>query len=157
VESKLGQGSSFFVYLPKHQGQELAPATQEDDASHGTGRILFVDDQEMVLKAVSTMIKELGYEIASTTDPENLLKIFLDDPGRFDLVIADYDMPQMTGLELSQKILSISPGTPVILISGSASPDIQIRAREAGVKEVVNKPLMVADIAEKIKKVLRAR
>jgi signal transduction histidine kinase/CheY-like chemotaxis protein len=157
VESKPGQGSSFFVYLPKHQGQEWAPAARKDEASHGTGRILFVDDQEMVLKAVGTMIKELGYEVASTTDPEDLLKIFRDDPGKFDLVIADYDMPQMTGLELSQKILSIRPSIPVILISGSASPDIMAKARDLGIREVVIKPLLVADIAEKIKKVLRAR
>ena len=80
--------------------------------------------------------------------------MFLDNPGRFDVVITDQTMPVMTGLDLAKELVKARPDIPIILCTGysdNASPEI---AKEAGIREFLMKPLTKRELAEAIRRAL---
>ena len=90
----------------------------------------------------------------ATTVSAEALKVFSSDPSRFDLVITDQTMPKLTGLNLARKLLKIRSNIPIILCTGysdSVSPE---KAKEAGIKEFLMKPLGKQELAEVIRRVL---
>jgi CheY-like chemotaxis protein len=75
---------------------------------------------------------------------------------RFDLVITDLTMPKMTGIELSAKLHSINPDVPVILCTGFSAAISQEKLAQAGIREVIMKPIISSELANTIDKVLNA-
>jgi PAS domain S-box-containing protein len=118
VDSEPDKGTAFHVYLPKAGTPASADTVSSRTIQGGKERILFVDDEEMLVELNSQRLERLGYEIVSSTGSREALDIFKADPGRFDLVITDYTMPNMTGLELAQALVEIRPDIPIILCSG---------------------------------------
>lgn len=80
--------------------------------------ILFIDDEEMIVNLTRDMLKELGYQVAAQADGLEALKIFQDQPEKFDLVITDQSMPHMTGMQLAQEFRHLRPDIPIILCTG---------------------------------------
>lgn len=117
-------------------------------------RILFVDDEEVLVIMVETMLRRLGYGVVSTTSSAEALRLFKEDPGQFDLVITDYTMPYLTGLALAKKLLTIRPDVPIILSTGFSETLLEKTAKRAGIKEVIQKPLVRREIAAVIRGVL---
>ena len=154
VDSEPGKGSTFTVYFPK-VAEELAtePAT-DHGLPTGSERILFVDDEEALLQMGEELLAELGYEVVCRMSSREALSLVKDDPSRFDLVITDQTMPDMTGFELAREILAVRPDMPVILATGFSSLVNEDSAREAGIKAFVMKPLTKKDIATTIREVL---
>jgi CheY-like chemotaxis protein len=89
-----------------------------DRTNNHNGRILLVDDNLNGLVARRSVLEELGYDITATTDPFEALTLFASH--RFDLLITDYKMPRLDGLELIRKIRQSNSDVPIILISGFA-------------------------------------
>jgi CheY-like chemotaxis protein len=83
-----------------------------------TGRILLVDDNKMGLSARKSVLEELGYTITASTCADEALTYFEND--NYDLVVTDYKMPRMDGVELITKVRSHRPDVPVIMLSGFA-------------------------------------
>ncbi|HEX6017964.1 MAG TPA: response regulator, partial [Burkholderiaceae bacterium] len=92
----------------------------------------------------------LGYEPIGFTSSVAALQSFRDSPGRFDLVLSDEAMPEMTGSELAQSIRAIRGDIPIVLMSGYVTPALTQRARDAGVADVLAKPLVAHDIARSL-------
>jgi CheY-like chemotaxis protein len=112
-----------------------------------------VDDEEINTALFGKMIRHLGYKVTVTVDSLKALKLFTESPYKFDLVLADQTMPHLTGAELCKEIKKINPKTPVIIITGTANMHFEI-LREAGVREVILKPVRLNAIKESLAKYL---
>lgn len=147
VESRLGEGAAFTVYLPS-TGEVATPLPAQHSVPPGRGEtILLVDDEEPLVRLGEEMLAELGYEPVGFTSSAQALEAFRADPGRFDAVLSDEAMPGMTGSELVLRLRGLHATIPIVLMSGFVSPALLVRAREAGVAEVLGKPLAARDIA----------
>ena len=154
VESKVGEGTAFTVYLP--WSSAVAPQTQGDEEpAPGEGQtILLVDDEEALVRLGEEMLAELGYEPVGFTSSAAALEAFRESPGRFDAVLSDEAMADMNGTDLAKALREIRPDIPIILMSGYVSPLFAARARNIGVAEVLSKPLVARDIARSLAGVL---
>ncbi len=156
VNSSPGKGTTFSVYLPRLKEKAPAERNLPCPLPRGSGRILFVDDEETLADLGKEMLTDLGYEVVSLTCSREALVVFRAQPAWFDLVFTDYTMPQMTGTELAQRILSLRPDVPVVLCTGYSEAITEQMAREAGVTAFVMKPLSLREIAEVVSKALGA-
>ena len=154
VQSELGKGSTFYVFLPLAESIEVAEAQPEEDIPKGSGHILFVDDEQSLVEVGNEMLQEIGYTVSIKTDAREALEEFRAQPDSFDLVITDKNMPVMTGFELAQEIVRIRPDIPLILCSGYHDEVDVDKARKLGFREIIVKPLSLRDMAETIKNVL---
>ncbi len=155
VESRIGEGSLFTVYMPWH-GDVSAPESAAEKVEPGSGEtILLVDDEETLVRLGEEMIAELGYEPVGFTSSVAALATFRAEPARFNAVLSDEAMPDMTGSELAREIRKIRPDIPIVLMSGYVTAALSTRARDAGVVEVLNKPLARRDIARSLAGALR--
>jgi CheY-like chemotaxis protein len=150
VESAPGEGTMFTVYLPSSDAR-VAKAGASETAPTGNGEtILLVDDEEPLVRLGEEVLASLGYEPAGFTSSIAALTAFTEDPSRFDAVLTDESMPEMTGSELVRAIRAARPDIPVVIMSGFVSPALVARARAAGIAHVVSKPLVERDIARSV-------
>ena len=150
VDSRVGAGSAFTVYLPWH-GSAQANEAQSDPVARGSGEtILLIDDEEALVRLGEEMMAELGYEPVGFASSAAALQSLRNTPQRFDAVLSDEAMPEMTGSELAREIRRIRPDIPIVLMSGYVTPALIDRAREIGVKNVLAKPLAARDIARSL-------
>ena len=156
VESRLGEGSTFTVYLPWQSCVTAAPAVAPADVPTGDGQtVMLVDDEEALVRLGEEMIAGLGYEPVGFTSSAAALACLRADPGRFHAVLSDEAMPEMTGSELVAEIRKIRPDLPIVMMSGYVTAALSERAREAGVAEVLAKPLAARDIARSLANALQ--
>jgi CheY-like chemotaxis protein len=120
----------------------------------GTGRILFVDDEEAIVEWGQGVLTRLGYTVIASRSSGEALEAFKKD-GAFDLVITDHTMPGMTGLLLAAELLKIRPDLPIILCTGYSESVSRETALGVGIKEFLMKPLSKEQIARSIHKVLQ--
>ncbi len=147
VDSTAGQGTTFGVYLP-WQRYEAPMAASEEAIAPGEGQtVLLVDDEEALVRLGEETLAELGYEPIGFTSAQHALEAFRATPERFDAVLTDEAMPGMAGSELAAEIRRLRPDVPVVLMTGFVNPAIAARARDAGVADVLVKPLGSRDIA----------
>jgi PAS domain S-box-containing protein len=147
-------GTTFNILFPLYRGQAVEAHTLNTLVKTGRGRILFVDDEEGVIVSGRGILEQLGYEITSTTSPIEALELFTSDPDAFDLVLTDLTMPKMTGLELSERILKIRADTPIVLCTGFSLGISPERIRDAGISELVMKPMVASELSEAVYKAL---
>jgi PAS domain S-box-containing protein len=156
VESRVGAGSTFTVYLP-WQGSAQATEAQIEPVASGNGEtILLVDDEQALVRLGEEMMAGLGYEPVGFASSTAALATFREMPQQFDAVFSDEAMPDMTGSELAREIRRIRPDIPIVLISGYVTPALIERARDLGVAEVLLKPLVARDLARSLAAALHA-
>jgi PAS domain S-box-containing protein len=155
VESEMGKGTEFHVYLPLHRetGGKLEVEAVADIPG-GKERILFVDDEEVLVQLGKDMLSGLGYEVIEKTGSVEALELFRARPDRFDLVITDMTMPNMTGIELARELMLIRPGIPVILCTGFGEAITLERVKSVGLRELILKPIIRRQIAEAVRRAL---
>jgi len=154
VDSTLGQGTRFDVYLPEIH-KDFSSKTKVAQVYHtGKETVLFVDDEPELVNMSKQMLDLLGYNAVSRTSSLDALKLFQHDPYRFDLVITDMTMPNMTGEKLAGKILAIRPDIPVILCTGYSENISEEAAKRIGISAFMMKPLVMRDLANTIREVL---
>jgi CheY-like chemotaxis protein len=158
VDSRPGAGTTFSVYLPLTEAeptQESAPLA----APTGNGEtILIVDDEESLVRLAEEVLAALGYEPVGCVGPQEALRVFRAAPGRFDAVLTDVIMPEVSGTELIAELRRLRPELPAVLVSGYVGADLMAAARAAGAQAVLTKPLTAADLAHCLAEVLtRAR
>jgi CheY-like chemotaxis protein len=154
VDSKPGKGASFFVYFPTNTEDATSEKEENLPVPTGVENILFIDDEKMMVTIGKKMLEMLGYTVTAIDDSIDAYETFCAHPDNFDLIITDQTMPNMTGVELAKKILSIRPDMPIILCSGYSSQIDEVKAQEIGIKAYVTKPLMKKDFATLVREVI---
>lgn len=154
VESKAGHGTTFHVFFPVAATEAEAIPFTNGPLPGGSEHILFLDDEMVLAHMGKEMLKRLGYRVTVRTSSVEAFEAFRAQPEKFDLVITDQTMPNMTGEELAKKILAIRPEIPIILYTGYSTLIDEAKAKAAGIKELVAKPIEKALLAKTIRKVL---
>jgi PAS domain S-box-containing protein len=155
VESELSQGTSFTIYLPAVAEVSRIEAADREKIVTGRGeRVLFVDDEEALTKVAQRVLKGLGYKVTVTNSSLEALRLFVEEPQGFDLIVTDQIMPGMTGLELARVCEAIRPGIPIVLATGFSHVVDAAVAREAGIRVFAAKPLTKGELAQTIRQAL---
>ena len=118
--------------------------------------ILVVDDEETVAKFITEMLKNKGYIVTTLNSSRQALTYFDDHRDSVNLIITDQTMPEMTGAELAQSVLSINPNMKIFIVTGYSEEIDSERAYQLGIKEYLAKPLRLSDLAEKVQRHLAA-
>jgi len=156
VESQLGKGTRFDVYLPGYTEEENETGENIKSLPLGKERILFIDDEENLVDIMRDLLQRLGYRVAVTRHPLDALEWFREDPYRFDLVITDAEMPQMTGDRLAKELLAIRKDLPIIMCTGFSEKINRENIKAMGVRHLLMKPITFRNLAEVIREVLDA-
>ena len=154
VESQLGKGTTFTIYLPITKKRPANGADTPEQLPKGMERILFVDDEVPIAKMGGRILEQQGYFVTTTTSSTEALALFQAAPADFDLVITDMTMPDMTGDRLAAKLMKIRPDIPVILCTGYSTKISDKTAIEIGIRAFAYKPVAKAELAKIVRKVL---
>ncbi|MGH1366555.1 MAG: PAS domain-containing hybrid sensor histidine kinase/response regulator [Calditrichia bacterium] len=155
LESELGHGTSFHIYLPvatssvdkQEKRQALAPTT-------GTETILIVEDEHMLVNLLSTIFERNGYNILVARDGEEAVRVFEEQRESIDLVFADSGLPEKSGFEAFTEMQAIEPGVKAVFASGYFDPELKTRMEMAGINDFIQKPYSPKKVVEQIRQVL---
>ena len=168
VETELGRGTTFFIYLPAYEADsDRAPVADSDRASvkeskaqespalpQGQGEtILLVEDNEDLRKAGQNILESLGYRVLTAANGREALTVY-ETGGSVDLVITDVVMPEMGGKELVQELRRSDPDLKVLAITGYVADEIVQELREVGFLDVISKPFAIETLARVIRRAL---
>jgi two-component system cell cycle sensor histidine kinase/response regulator CckA len=155
AESEIGKGTEFHVYFPLlMETWDKQEAKDEAPIAGGKEHILFVDDEEVLVQLGMRILTGLGYNVVGMTSSLEALELFQAKPDRFDLVITDTTMPNLTGIELAQEFMRIRSDIPIILCTGFSEAITQERAKVIGIKDFIMKPMIKNQIAPAIRRIL---
>jgi len=162
VHSRPGKGSEFKIYFPTHSAKNLAEKADIFLTNERTGiknllHVLFVDDEDIILKVAKSMLDRLGCRATTMTDPLAALARFKKDPLAYDLVITDMYMPHMNGDCLAQSIKAIRTDIPVFICTGFSNDISSDMMVQTGIRAVLSKPLSIKEISDKIGEILKPK
>jgi len=157
IAGEPGQGSTFKIYLPRQD--ETHPATPGEGFKAalpvGTETILLVEDEEAILGMTKRMLERLGYTVLAAHTPGEALSIVNEPTHRvIHLLMTDVIMPEMNGLDLSEKILSLHSGLKCLFMSGYTADVIAHHGVLDKNVQFINKPFSMQDLAVKLRRVL---
>jgi signal transduction histidine kinase len=156
VRSQKGQGTTFTIYLPAsdkavHEAPTATPAQLE-----GTGTILIVDDEEMILDVGKALLEKLGYRILTAASGPAALEILRRNPAEIDLVILDMIMPEMNGAETYKRLKEIDPGLRVLLCSGYSMDGVANDILRDSTDGFIQKPFDINKLSVKVRELLES-
>jgi CheY-like chemotaxis protein len=164
VESERGKGATFMVYLPTIEDVAVAVVATSDESSasvvplvaSGGQHILYVDDDESLILLIQRLLERRGYRVSGYTNQDEALAALRVTPEAFDLVVSDFKMPGMSGLDVARAVRTIRADLPVVIASGFIDESLQMQAAGAGVRELIFKANAVEDLSEAFARVARA-
>ena len=160
VHSAPGKGTSFRISFPASQQAAVAAPVELDKLGavlrkdsemrvlHEAGKsILYVDDDEAIVLMMTRLLERQGYRVSGYTEALEALEAVRSQPEAFDLVVTDYNMPDMSGLELARALREIRADLQVALASGYITEELRAQAPVAGVSELIYKPNTVDELS----------
>jgi signal transduction histidine kinase/CheY-like chemotaxis protein len=163
VHSSPGRGSRFELYLPLcidgTAPAEAAPSVTMGLAQAPADRghhILYLDDDEVMGVLVERLLEREGYRVSCHASAEAALAALRAAPSDVDLVVTDFNMPELSGLEVARALATLRADLPVLIISGYIFDELPAQARRAGVREVIRKQHLLEDLVPAIRRALRA-
>ncbi|MFN0043059.1 MAG: ATP-binding protein, partial [Alphaproteobacteria bacterium] len=157
VSTAPGKGTTIKILLPRATEAVTIPVAQATgELRAGSGGILFIDDESSLVRIGQRTLERAGYKVDGFTDSIAALKAFRAAPGRWDLIITDQTMPNLTGINLAREVIAARPDMPVILCTGFSDSIDDGIVRAAGIREFVMKPVAGAELAELVGKVMKA-
>jgi CheY-like chemotaxis protein len=151
VRSEPGHGSRFEVYLPATATDdvEMAPVPKVEPEQARGERVAYVDDDEVVQLMVHRVLERAGFQVTSFNDPDDLLAAVRSDPACYDLLVTDYSMPGMNGLQVAREVRAVCPDIPIIIATGFVPDDLQQAVAGLGRAEVLNKERTFEELGER--------
>jgi PAS domain S-box-containing protein len=153
VHSEKEKGTTFTIYLPASEKEAIREKTVPATMLKGTGTILLIDDEKMILEVGRELLEELGYTVLSALSGREALDIFQKNSDKLDLVIMDMIMPGMGGGETFDRLRSINPNIKVLLSSGYSVNGQASKILNRGCDGFIQKPFNLNQLAEKIGKI----
>jgi PAS domain S-box-containing protein len=158
AHSEPDKGTRFDVYLPLFDLADIkAETVSPEKLPKGNEHILLVDDEKPIVDVVQQMLERLGYQVTVRTSSIEALEAFSASMDKFDLVITDLTMPNMTGDKLAVELMNIRPDIPIILCTGFSENMSKERAEALGIKGFLMKPIVTSDLAKLIREVIDKR
>jgi len=157
LESELNRGTVFTILLPAISDTQVKRAQEQPDVEilpHGKEKILFVDDEPLLVDLGRNVLESLGYTVITATQSPQALEQFRKAPGTFDMVITDQTMPEITGDKLAGEMLRIRPDLPIILCSGYSETITPEQLKVSGIKYYLTKPVNKKILADTIRELL---
>jgi two-component system cell cycle sensor histidine kinase/response regulator CckA len=150
VASLPGSGTTFRVSLPLGPKPTARATVEESPQSHRSGRVLVIDDEEILIQTVSAILSKNGYDTVTCTDSLEGVERYRQSPGEFSLVLLDMIMPRMGGPEVFRALKEINPTVSVLLMSGAtANHEVQDLA-DAGARGFLAKPFRPRDLSRAV-------
>ncbi len=153
VHSEPGQGSTFTLYFPDALAlaASLEPASAPAAATDGRARrVLYIDDDEALIFLVQRLLERRGYVFTGFSQPQQGLAALRADPLAWDLVLTDYNMPGMTGLDVARAVRQVRPDLPVAVASGFITDEMRAQAASLGVRDLIFKPNAVEEYCDAV-------
>ena len=155
VYSEPDKGTEFHVYLPLVETvKEKQTINITTPIQKGTEHILLIDDEKAIVEMEQNMLERLGYKVTSRSSSIEALEAFRATSDKFDLVITDMSMPNMSGDKLAVELTRIRPDIPVLLCTGFSEIMSEEKAAAMGIKDFLLKPIAMKDLSHKIREVL---
>ncbi|HPS39191.1 MAG TPA: PAS domain S-box protein [Candidatus Cloacimonadota bacterium] len=157
VESTVGVGTTFKVYLPLYIADKWFPVSGEavvENNVAGTENIMFIDDEPMLVNVFRQGLMRLGYKVEGFTDPRRAQEYFSKNADKVDLVVTDTTMPFMNGVDLAEWVLEMRPEIPIILCTGFTTLISSEEAHRKGIRDFIMKPYKIKDLAILIRNLL---
>jgi len=155
VQSQPEKGTTFTIYIPSLDVRPETTMQVDDLPLRGSERILLVDDEPTLMEMGTSLLERLGYKVTSQTDSMKALEIFRSSPDKFDLIITDYTMPKLTGLDFAREVLRVRPDMPIMLCTGFSEKITPDSVKELGMGFLM-KPYGMRQMSEAIRKILDA-
>jgi PAS domain S-box-containing protein len=156
VESTPNLGTTFFIYLPASEQKVHHMNETDHSVVEGSGNILLVDDEEMILKVGVSLLDRLGYSTLKAHNGWEAIEIFSKQNNDIDLVILDLIMPEIGGGDVYEKLKDIDPKVKVLLSSGYSIDGQANEILERGCNGFIQKPFSIKELSEKINEILVA-
>jgi CheY-like chemotaxis protein len=156
VKSAPGKGSTFIIYIPRIKAADTVPSETHREVPTGTERILLLDDEQAVGATGTAILERQGYKVTCETDSSFAIEKFKANPNGFDLVITDYTMPHLTGVDLAREARRLRPDIPILLCTGLGERITPEKVKEFGM-ELLMKPYGLRQLSEKVRKILDSR
>jgi PAS domain S-box-containing protein len=160
VESSPGAGSRFDLWFPLDEDPDEIVESQYGalDAPRGTGQhVLCVDDDPAMVLMVDGLLRRAGYKVTTFEQPAAALARVVSDPYAFDIVVTDFNMPEMNGMELATALARAAPHLPIIITSGFISDEMRQQAGELHVGALLQKEYSLERLAGLVHTVLEQR
>ncbi len=157
VESEVGRGTTFHLYFPLHeQGIELenAKAREDVEAQGGTETILVVEDEELLLDLLQSLLESKGYKVLTAKDGAEAVRQYAQHKEEIAVVLTDIGLPKLGGREVFFQLQALNQNVKVILASGFLEPKVKSEMFKAGAKEFIQKPYMPNEILKKTREVI---
>jgi len=167
VDSELSQGTTVKIYLPAIESVQTRPAglpvaetpVKEDpkpktELIKGTGTILVIEDEEPVMKVSRIILEKMGYSVLEARTGQEAVDVVKTFDGHIDLALLDILMPDMSGNDIYPLIMEARPDLKVIVFSGYSIDGPAREILNAGAEDFIQKPFKIADLSEKLKKIL---
>ena len=159
VQSILGVGTSFHMYLPACPNRSVPPAPNDGKTVSGRGRVLVMDDEELVRTVVAAMLTDLGYEVEAVESGESALAAYeraTRDGAPFGCVLMDLTVPgRMGGKETVRRLLEIDPHASAVVSSGYSNDPILTEYQRWGFRGVITKPYRIEELSETMATAMR--
>jgi two-component system, cell cycle sensor histidine kinase and response regulator CckA len=158
LESEPGRGTTVRCFFPAVLADDADMETAAATVARGRGeRILLVEDEPWLATIGKRLLGRLGYTVSTEVDPERAISQVRAQPGYFDGVIVDYWMPGLTGVELARELTRITPGLPILMLTGFIADLPADVLAEAGIRRTLRKPAPAAELAAALRAVLGRR
>jgi signal transduction histidine kinase/CheY-like chemotaxis protein len=149
VASRPRAGTTMSVYWPLLEPRPTGKSAEPAKRPTGEGQaILIVDDEPELVRLAEEIVASLGYEAIGFSDATAAIASFRRAPARFDAVLTDERMPLLYGTTLAGMIHELRSDIPILLVTGHREKQTDVRARRAGISEILDKPLRVGDLRE---------
>jgi PAS domain S-box-containing protein len=156
VESEVGHGTRFYIYIPTSK-KEISLKLEAQTVVKGEGKILLVDDDEIIRKSTKPLLESLGYQVKTAKDGKEALNLYTQDQNAVDLVILDRNMPVLNGIETFSQLRAINPKCKIVLSSGYLKEDELVQLKQANLSGCINKPFNKSEVSQLIAQVLNSK
>jgi two-component system cell cycle sensor histidine kinase/response regulator CckA len=147
VASRRGRGTTFRLYFPVHAAEvPAAPAAVPALGQGQNQHILFVDDESPILEVAKVMLPRLGYRVTACNSPREALEVLRKPGVDIDLLMTDFSMPDMNGIDLIRASIRLKPGLPAVLLTGYGRPIDSKAAVGLNICEIVHKPFTMENL-----------